>query len=307
MRVLISGGCGFIGSNLVRSLVPHCEVSVIDDFSTGSLKNLDGLPVDLVEGSILNLETVRYAIKGCDAVVHLAARPSVPRSIVDPITSNDVNVAGTLNVLQAARELDDPIVVVASSSSVYGSNPVIPKVESLVPMPMSPYAVSKLATEQYALAWTATYGIPTLAFRFFNVYGPNQSPDHDYAAVIPKFLSAALAGKDLEIHGDGLQSRDFTFVDTVCEVIRRAVTEKITHPTPVNLAFGSRTDLLSVIQIIEDLLGYEVRRKFVDSRVGDVKHSQADNSVLRELFPDVEPVSLRDGLIATIEWMRSRT
>lgn len=303
MKVLVTGAAGFIGSNLVEKLSTFAEVRGLDDLSTGRLQNLENLNVDFVKGSILDEVVLQKSMKGCDAVVHLAARPSVPRSIAEPEKSHEANATGTLRVLELARELNDPLVVVASSSSVYGANPILPKSETALPMPMSPYAVSKLAAEQYALAWGHSYGVKTLPFRFFNVFGPHQAPDHDYAAVIPAFISSALKHETLNIHGDGLQSRDFTYVGTVCDVISESVLQRKFTSTPVNLAFGTRTSLMEVIEIIEKILGRTVSRSHGETRLGDVRHSQADNSLLRNLFPTVVPVSLEKGLEATVAWM----
>jgi len=308
MQVTVTGGAGFIGANLCRRLVAHDAVDrvvVLDDLSTGSLDNLAGLDVELVEGTLLDPADVDRSVGGADAVVHLGARPSVPRSLQDPVASHDANATGTVNVLEAARRAGGPIVVVASSSSVYGANPTLPKHEDLTPMPVSPYAASKLAAESYALAYQRSFGLPTLAFRFFNVFGPLQLAGHAYAAVIPAFVDAALRGEPLPVHGDGTQSRDFTFVDTVTEVITDAVVRPVTADRPVNLAFGTRTDLNAVIALLEELLGRELPVATLPSRAGDVPHSQADNSALRALFPDVVPVELRDGLAATVAWMAS--
>jgi len=305
MKVVVTGGAGFIGANLCRHLAADPsidEVVVFDDLSTGDRANLDGVEVDLVEGTILDPAHLMNVVDGASSVVHLAARPSVPRSIADPVPSHDANATGTLNVLEAARNSGGVHVVVASSSSVYGSNPVLPKHEDLAPRPMSPYAASKLATESYALAWQQSYGMPVLAFRFFNVFGPLQPAGHAYAAVVPAFLSAALAGEPLQVHGDGDQSRDFTFVDTVCEVMTDAVRRRVSSSEPVNLAFGTRTTLVEVIALLEDLLGRPVEVAHTATRAGDVAHSQAANDRLRALFPDVEPVNLRTGLRSTMEW-----
>lgn len=306
MRVLITGGAGFIGSNLARHLTTWgepMEVSIVDDLSTGSRRNLEGLDADFAEASILDLEALRSSAAGVDAVVHLAAIPSVPRSIGNPRASHEANTTGTLNVLEVAREADVEHVIVASSSSVYGSNPKLPKSEFDWTRPMSPYAVSKQATEGYALAYQFSYGLKTLAYRFFNVYGPGQAAGHAYAAVIPKFLDAALNGRPLEIHGDGTQSRDFTYVDTVCAVIRDALVRRVYSPDPVNLAFGTNTTLLDLVALMEEQLGHLLETTFTAPRVGDVKASQADNHRVRELFPDVEAVSLEEGLAATVEWV----
>ena len=306
MRVLITGGAGFIGSNLAAHLVDagH-EVIVVDDLSTGSAQNLAGVDVTFHEGSILDRQLLDEALSGVDAVVHLAAVPSVPRSIDDPVRSHHANATGTLEVLEAARRHGSPHVVVASSSSVYGANPVLPKVETLRAQPMSPYAVSKLATEQYALAYANCYGLEVLPFRFFNVFGPGQPAGHAYAAVVPAFLDAAIHGRPLPVHGDGNQSRDFTYIGTLCRTIEDALDRRVTSGDPVNLAFGSRRTLLDVIEEIEAQLGVRLERRHTEPRQGDVRHSQADGSLRESLFPTVEPVSFEDGLAATIDWFRT--
>ena len=308
MKVVVTGGAGFIGANLSRTLLANESISqvvVLDNLSTGNRSNLDGIDVEFVEGDILEPADLDRCLDGAAAVVHLAARPSVPRSVKDPVASHLANATGTVNVLEAARRANDAQVIVASSSSVYGSNPALPKHEDLATRPMSPYAASKLAAESYTLAYQATYGLPTLAFRFFNVFGPLQAAGHAYAAVIPAFVDAALHGRPIPIQGDGTQSRDFTFVDTVASVITDAVVRRVASSEPVNLAFGSRTNLLEVIDLMEAELGHPLEREFLDPRVGDVPHSQAANDRLRALFPDIAPVELTDGLRRTIEWFRT--
>ena len=305
MRVLVTGGAGFIGSNLCRRLLVTPDVSavtVVDDLSTGSAANLRGVAVDLVEGSILDADLLTGLAAAADAVVHLAALGSVPRSVADPVSSHAVNATGTLTVLEAARHGGVGHVVVASSSSVYGANPTLPKHEGLAQLPMSPYAASKLATEGYALAYQHSYGLPVLAFRFFNVFGPHQAAGHAYAAVVPAFVEAALAGRPIPVHGDGTQSRDFTYVDTVTAVIVDALTRRVTAAEPVNLAYGTRTDLLTLIGMLEEVLGHPLAREHGPRRPGDVDHSRADDTRVRTLFPDVEPTPLGDALRATVEW-----
>ena len=309
MHVLITGGAGFIGSNLARFLLAKDDVTsvrVIDDLSTGNRANLDGLDVEFVEASILDYPALLEAAQGIDSIVHLAAIPSVPRSVANPRASHEANTTGTLNVLEAAREAGVDHVAVASSSSVYGSNPKLPKSEYDWTRPMSPYAVSKQATEGYALAYQFSYGLKTMAFRFFNVYGPGQAAGHAYAAVLPKFLDAALNGRALEIQGDGTQSRDFTYIDTVCAVIHDAIARKVFSPDPVNLAYGTNTTLLELIDLLEVQLGRSLDKEFTAPRVGDVKASQALNDRVRELFPSVEPVSLEEGAAKTIAWFTSQ-
>jgi UDP-glucose 4-epimerase len=307
VSIVVTGGAGFIGANLSRRLLDQGEaVVVVDDLSTGDLENLRDLDVTFVEGTILDGELLDTAMRDARAVVHLAARPSVPRSITDPVASHLANASGTVEVLEAARRAGNIQVIVASSSSVYGANPTLPKREDLATMPLSPYAASKLATESYALAYQHSYGLPALAFRFFNVFGPLQPAGHAYAAVVPAFVSAALEGRPLTVHGDGTQSRDFTYVDTVTEVIADAVARGVTSPTPVNLAFGTRTDLLTLITELETILGTTVEVEHTETRAGDVKHSQADSTRLQELFPHVVPTALPDALRATVDWFRAQ-
>ena len=306
MKVLVTGGAGFIGSNLCRRLVGDPDVEelrVVDDLSTGFQDNLTGVDVDLRVGSILDADLLRAAVAGCDAVVHLAALGSVPRSVQDPEATHHANATGTLQVLQAARRADAHVVL-ASSSSVYGSNPALPKHEGLDCRPMSPYAVSKLATEQYAMAFARCYDLPVLPFRFFNVYGPRQHAGHAYAAVIPTFVDAALRGRPLPLDGDGTQTRDFTFVDTVVGVLADAVRRRVTAG-PTNLAFGTRTSLRELITLLESELGHPLELEHRPPRAGDVPASQADSSRLAAMFPETRPAPLAEGLRATVEWMRS--
>ncbi len=310
MRVVITGGAGFIGGNLCRALLAAgCEVSVIDDLSTGNRANIDELidshDLQFVEGTILDDTALDDAFAGADAVVHLAALGSVPRSVADPLATHHANATGTLMVLEAARRHGGLHTIVASSSSVYGSNPVLPKHEELATRPLSPYGGSKLVTEGYTLAWGSSYGMPTLAFRFFNVFGPLQPAGHAYAAVIPAFVHAALTGTPLTVHGDGTQSRDFTYVGSVVGAITDAVLRRVSSPGPVNLAFGTRVTLLDVIASLEEIVGHPIERTHTDNRAGDVPHSQADTTRLRELFPDVQAVAFSEGLRATVDWMKT--
>jgi UDP-glucose 4-epimerase len=304
VRVLVTGGAGFIGGNLCRRLLGEgvTEVTVLDDLSTGRIEHLADLPVNFVEGSILDEDQLARSARGADAIVHLAALPSVPRSIAEPLASHQVNATGTLHVLEAARR-EHAYVVVASSSSVYGRNPVLPKHDDLATMPASPYAVSKLATEGYALAYGSSFGLETLAFRFFNVFGPLQEPGHAYAAVIPRFIDAALNGQPATVHGDGLQTRDFTFVDSVTSVLSSAVRNRVTHDRPVNLAFGTRCSLLHILDELEAIFGRPVHRHHVAVRPGDVRDSQADQTPLVRLFPSAGATPLREGLRRTVEWL----
>jgi UDP-glucose 4-epimerase len=310
MRVVVTGGAGFIGANLCRQLVTTPgigSVVVLDDLSTGSRRNLEGVPVELVVDSILSAEVLDDTLAGAQAVVHLAARPSVSRSIADPRATHAVNATGTVEVLEAARRAGVPHVVVASSSSVYGASRQLPKSEDLPARPLSPYAASKLAAESYALAHAHSFDIGVLALRFFNVFGPLQTAGHAYAAVIPSFLDHALHQRPLPVHADGKQTRDFTYVGTVCSVLTQAVLSGIRHEGPVNLAFGTRVSLLDLIERIEQLLGTPLDREHQPVRPGDVRDSQADTTRLRSLFPDVRPVGLTDGLRATIDWFQTES
>ncbi|MGH9079722.1 MAG: NAD-dependent epimerase/dehydratase family protein [Acidimicrobiales bacterium] len=306
MKVVVTGGAGFIGANLCRALAGGAagrEVVALDDLSTGHRHNLaPANGVTLVEGSILDAGLLDEVFEGADSVVHLAARPSVPRSLTDPMASHLVNATGTMEVLEAARRGSRPQVVLASSSSVYGANPTLPKREDMATMPVSPYAASKLAAESAALAYGRSFDLPVLAFRFFNVFGPLQSADHAYAAVVPTFVACALRGDPLPVHGDGRQTRDFTYVGSVVAVLRDTVQRRLSDPEPVNLAFGTRVPLLDLIELLEKVMDRPLPRHHAEPRAGDVRDSQADQARLRRLFPSVEPVALEEGLRATVAW-----
>jgi UDP-glucose 4-epimerase len=311
LRVTVTGGAGFIGSNLVSWLLRHPaigRVTVVDDCSTGSMSLLGSdLPeIDFRQGSVLDAGLLDQAMTRADAVVHLAALPSVPRSVADPMASHQANATGTLTVLEAARRAGGPLVVASSSSSVYGAQPNLPKSEHDRAMPLSPYAVTKLATEAYLGAYHSCYGLPVLPLRFFNVYGPRQQAGHPYAAVVPKWIDAALSGRAVTVHGDGTQTRDLTCVDTVCQVITTAITDRVTSPWPVNLALGTRTSLLDLIELLGGVLGAPLRVEHTNPRPGDVAHSQADPTRLLELFPGTAAVPLREGLAATAGWHREQ-
>ncbi|MDO8362929.1 MAG: NAD-dependent epimerase/dehydratase family protein [Actinomycetota bacterium] len=307
MRIVVTGGAGFIGANLCRTLLAEGhEVVALDDLSSGSAANLAGTEARLVTGSILSAESLDQACDGAHAIAHLAALGSVPRSVAEPLPTLAANATGTAMVLEAARRHGGLLTVLAGSSSVYGANPALPKHEGLVPQPLSPYAASKLATETYALAWSRSYGLPVLPFRFFNVFGPLQSPHHIYAAVVPRFVAAALAGEPLIIYGDGQQSRDFTYVGTVAGLLAEALTTGVAVDGPVNLAFGSRVTLLQLVAELSDLLSTPLTVRHEPERAGDVRHSQAANDRLMQLFPHAQPVPLREGLRATVEWMQAQ-
>jgi UDP-glucose 4-epimerase len=308
VKVVVTGGAGFIGANLCRTLADATgidEVVALDDLSSGLATNLDGVAATLVMADMGDPDVLDAVLPGAGSVVHLGARPSVPRSLEDPMATHHANATATLEVLEGVRRHGIGHIVVASSSSVYGANPVLPKHEGLVPMPVSPYAASKLATESYALAHAASFGFGALAFRFFNVFGPLQAAGHAYAAVVPAFVSAALAGEAVTVHGDGGQTRDFTYIGSVCEVLAEAVRARTTSDRPVNLAFGGRSSLLELLTVLEAMLGHPVERRHVDPRAGDVRDSQADQTNLRALFPAVVPVALDEGLRRTVAWFRT--
>jgi UDP-glucose 4-epimerase len=303
----VTGGAGFIGANLMRYLSTTAgvtELRVIDDLSSGSLDNLDLSAVRLFQGSILDERLLAEAADGVDAVVHLAARPSVVESVERPELCHEVNTTGTVRVLEACRRASGAHVVVASTAAVYGADPTLPKRETLPPDPRSPYAASKLASEHFAMAYAAAYDLPVLVFRFFNVYGPLQGADHAYAAVVPAFVSAVLGHRPVRIHGDGAQTRDMTSVGSVVRVIADALQRRVVSPGPVNLAFGTRRSIIEILGALEALVG-PVNREHLPERPGDVRHSQADSRRLRQLFPDIGPDDFMAGLAATVDWMKS--
>lgn len=305
---LVTGGAGFIGSHLVRRLVGMgTEVRVLDNLSTGRLGNLADVINDISfhEGDLRSPEAVTEAVRGAEVVFHEAALPSVPRSVRDPRTSLDCNVTGTLNVLIAARDTGVRRVVFASSSSVYGSNPTMPKVETLVPAPISPYAVGKLAGEGLCKSFSQVYDVETVALRYFNVFGPFQDPASQYSAVIPRFIGALLNGEAPHIHGDGEQSRDFTFIENVVQANLLAA---FAGPDAVggafNAACGYRTTLNELVEEIAKALGVEPKSVFGPEREGDVRHSLADISAAREILKFEPTVDLATGLAETVEHYR---
>jgi len=308
LKCLVTGGAGFIGSHLVAALVERGdEVRVLDDLSTGSLANLDAVRdrIEWIEGDVRDLATVRRAVDGVEVVFHEAALASVTRSIENPAATHEVCVTGTLNVLLAARDAGVRRVVYAASSSAYGGCGKLPNSEEHVPEPLSPYAAAKLAGEHYCAAFYHVFGLETVRLRYFNVFGPRQDPNSPYSAVIPLFITAMLAGRPPTVHGDGLQSRDFTYVSNVVHANLLAAEAPAAAGRLYNVATGRRANLLELIRTLNELLGTEIKPVHTDPRPGDVRHSQADISrAEKELGYSVQ-VELREGLRRTLEFYRS--
>jgi UDP-glucose 4-epimerase len=303
MRVLVTGGAGFVGTNLTLSLLKHgYDVKIFDDLSTGLEQNIPK-DAEFINASLLDTSNLNNAIKDCDVVVHLGARGSVPRSIKDPIATHDVNSSGTLNVLEAARGSGSHYIF-SSSSSVYGSNMTLPKSEDMVLRPLTPYAASKMSGEALSLAYAKSYELPVSTFRFFNIFGPWQRPDHEYAAVLPKWISKCLKGNEIEVFGDGLQTRDFTYVGTVVNIILSCISGKILHPEPVNLAYGNNISLNQVLEIMK-LNFPTLKVKYLPPRKGDVLHSKNDPKLIRALYPDITLDKFEVSLQKTIDWFKN--
>lgn len=300
-RVLITGGAGFIGSNIVQALHDKNEVLVLDDLTTGKRNNLEGMDVELVEGSIRDADKVRGVMEGVDYVFHHAAIASVPRSVDDPVSSNQVNVCGTLRVLMEARDAKVRKVVFASSSAVYGDAPSESKQEDDLPAPISPYAVTKLTGEMYCRNFWLNYRLPTCSLRYFNVYGPRQDPNSDYAAVIPRFISAAKAGRPLTIFGDGEQTRDFVFVKDVVQANILAAMDEKHHGEVFNVANQEKVTINLLASLVLSSLGLEERGNMVhlEERAGDVKHSLADIGKARRMLGYSPGYRLKEGLSIT--------
>jgi len=299
---LITGGAGFIGSNVAEALVKRgAKVRVLDDFSSGFRENLRGLDVEIVEADLRDFDAVRKAMRGVEYVSHQAALRSVPRSVDDPMSTDAVNTHGTLQLLQAAREAGVKRVVYASSSSVYGDNPQLPKSEDQTPAPVSPYAVSKLAGELYARVYSKLYGLETVGLRYFNVFGPRQSPESQYAAVVPLFMRAALHGAPVEVHGDGTQSRDFTHIENVVQANLRSFEAPEASGHTFNIACGERHSLLEIVDLLEKFCGRRIERRHTPRRAGDVDHTHASIDKARRLLGFDPRIGFEDGLRHTWE------
>lgn len=310
---LITGGAGFIGSNLVEYLLKYKagKVRVLDNFSTGSITNIEEFKsspaFELIEGDIRDLATCQQAVEGIDYVSHQAALGSVPRSINDPITTNDVNISGFLNMLVACRDAKVKRMIYAASSSTYGDHPGLPKVEDQIGNPLSPYAVTKYVNELYASVFSKTYDFHTIGLRYFNVFGPKQNPHGPYAAVIPLFIEAVLKKESAKINGDGETSRDFTFVENAVQAnVKALLEEKINQHEVVNIAFGERTTLNELWNEINTLAGTDLSPTYGPERKGDVKHSLANIGKAKELIGYKPHFSVMEGLKLAIEWYKKQ-
>ena len=302
-KVAVTGGAGFVGSNLTRRLLAeNYEVVVVDDLSTGLLTNIDQDKTAFHHITITDPQALNKALDGCQSIFHLAARGSVPRSLKNPVATNHVNATGTLNILESARDIGAHVIF-SSSSSVYGRNMQLPKDESMWLGPMTPYAASKLAAEGYVQAYASAYNVPTTLLRFFNVFGPRQRPDHEYAAVLPKWIWLAMQGKPIDVYGDGTASRDFTYVETVVDVAMAAMKDKILTAGALNLAYGNRILLNDAIEMLKEHFPY-LQVNYRENRLGDVKESQNSPILLKELFPAITPKPFEDALAETVVWLK---
>ncbi|HET6146780.1 MAG TPA: SDR family oxidoreductase [Polyangia bacterium] len=307
---LVTGGAGFIGSSIARALVKRGDqVRIIDNFSSGRRENFADFAreVELIEADILDPTALRRALQGVEVVYHEAAIPSVPKSMAEPIENHEANASGTLRVLHAAREAGVRRLVYAASSAAYGDAPELPKLETQPPAPISPYGASKLAGEYYLQVYAQAFGLETVSLRYFNVFGPRQDPRSEYAAVIPKFITAALAGQTPRIFGDGTQSRDFCHIDNIIEANFKAASAPAVQVSGqvFNIACGVATDLNQVVAVIGDILGKKIEPRHEAERAGDIKHSYADISKARQRLGYTASVSFADGLRRTLDWYRS--
>jgi len=302
-KVAVTGGAGFIGSNLSQRLISQgYDVVVVDDLSMGLISNVDQENSEFHQVSITDPKSLSSVLKDCETIFHLAARGSVPRSIKNPVATHEVNATGTLNVLEAAG-VNGAHVIFSSSSSVYGRNMQLPKDESMWLGPMTPYAASKLSAEAYVQAYASTYGVPTTILRFFNVFGPHQRPDHEYAAVLPKWIWLAMHGEAIDVYGDGSASRDFTYVDTVLDIAMTAMKEKVLTEGAMNLAYGNRIFLNDTIEMLKKHFP-NLQVNYKPERLGDVKESQNDPVLLKKLFPNVNPKPFEEALAETVNWLK---
>lgn len=302
MKYLITGGAGFIGSNIARKLLEQGHtVRILDNFSSGRAENLADIidNIELVEGDIRDYWTVTQAVKGIDYVLHQAALPSVPRSVKNPLTSNEVNINGTLHILEASRVAGVKKLAMASSSSIYGESEVLPKHEGMTPSPLSPYAVTKLTDEHYCRVYWQLYKFPTVCLRYFNIFGPHQDPNSEYAAVIPKFITALVERRSPVVYGDGEQSRDFTYIDNCVEANLLAISNDKIVGDAYNVACGGRFTLNELLDKLREIIGVDTKAKYDPARPGDIKHSYADVSKLGAFGYDPK-IGFDEGLRRTV-------
>jgi len=308
---LITGIAGFIGSSIARGLLAQGdEVRGIDNFATGNRENIAEIlsRIDFREADLLDLDSVRYACKGVDCIFHEAAIPSVPKSVLDPLGSNQANVDGTMHLLVAAKDAKVKRVVYAASSSAYGDTPTLPKHEDMPPNPISPYAVAKLTGEYYMTSFYRCYGLETVSLRYFNIFGPRQDPTSPYSGVLAKFITQMLAGEQPTIFGDGTQSRDFTYIDNTVEanLLAAKAPAEIAAGQVLNVATGTRVDLNETFQLLKKIIGFNGEVKYGPERAGDVKHSLADLSRAEKCLGYKPKVSFEEGLRRTVEWYRGQ-
>ena len=306
---LVTGGAGFIGSNIVLELIKQGHrVKVIDNFVAGKKQNLEDVldKIELIEGDIRNLDLLREITEGCDYVLHQAALRSVPKSLNDPLSYDEVNAKGTLNVLIVSREAKVKRVVYASSSSVYGDSPHLPQREDQIPQPISPYAATKLAGEHYCRVFNKVYDLETVCLRYFNVFGPRQSLESEYAVVIPKFITCLLRGEQPPIHGDGNQTRDFTYIENVVEANLGAATCDKVAGEVFNIACGKNYSVLELLKYLNEILGKDVKPHFTAPRPGDARHTKADITKMKKLLRLSPKVDFVEGLEKTTRWFREQ-
>lgn len=310
-KYLVTGGAGFIGSNIVKKILDQGDfVRVVDNFSTGNKKNIEEFlnnpNFELIEGDLTDMEIAKKSVKGMDFVLHQAAIPSVQRSVEDPVGSNNANINGTLNILIVARDEKIKRFVYAASSSAYGENPELPKKEDMAVMPISPYALQKYVGERYCQIFWKLYGLPTICLRYFNVFGPKQDPTSQYAAVIPNFIKALLKKEKPIVYGDGNQSRDFTFIENVVDANLFAVKSKDGLGEVFNAACGKETSLNQLLSMLCEVLDIKITAEYKGARPGDVRHSRADISKAEKILGYKPRVDFKEGLIKTVAWYKQK-